>query len=127
MATGLYLYTYDRYKALVSIPRPPATPRPAKLSLPSVNFTALTGEYNNNGYGNFELCLISPKDPAPSASCEALASNNSVILPGIVDPKVPTFIGEWNSPWGFYLKITHFNGNSFNISALTTYVSWTYV
>jgi hypothetical protein len=105
----------------------PATRRPAKASLPSVNFTALAGNYNNNGYGGFELCLISPQNPTASRSCQALSSNISTILPGIVDPKIPTFVAEWNNPWASHLRFTHFNENSFNVTAFTSYVSSMYV
>jgi hypothetical protein len=116
------LYQYielHRYKALLSAPPLPATPRPAKVSPPPVNFTALAGIYNNNGYGRFELCLISPKNPSASRSCQALSSNISTILPGTIDPKIPTFMGEWNSPSASHVRITHFNGNLFNVSAFT--------
>jgi hypothetical protein len=113
-----------RLKALLSAPRPPAIPRPMKVSLPAVNFTTLAGKYHNSGYGSLELCLISPKNPLASSSCQALASNISVILPGAIDPMIPTFVSEWNTATTSHLRVTHFNGNFFNISTFTSYVSW---
>jgi hypothetical protein len=112
-----------RIKALVSFPPTPATPRPVKVTLPPVNFTAIAGKYNNNGYGSVELCLVSPKNPTASRSCQDLASNISTILPGVVNPKIPTFVAEWHSPWASHLSFMHFNGNTFNVSAFTSYVS----
>lgn len=114
-----------RYKGEVSIPLPPASPRPANASMPSVNFTSVAGTYNNLGYGSFELCLVSPNNAAASGSCKALASNVSTILPGAVDPsgKIPTFLAGWNSPAASHLRLTHWNGNTFNVSGLTSYAT----
>ncbi|KAF9460612.1 beta-lactamase/transpeptidase-like protein [Collybia nuda] len=108
--------------ALVSIPQPPATLRPTtNLSLLSVNFTTIAGKYSNDGYGDFELCIISPKDPAASPACQVLASGNPTTLPGLINPKVPTFIGAWDSPWASHIMITHFNGDSCNVTAFSVY------
>ena len=116
-----------RFKAIVSVPASPAPPRPANASPPSVNFTSIAGTYNNSGYGNFELCLISHHNTAASRSCQALISNASVILPGIVDSsstgRIPTFLAEWNTPWASHIRLTHWNGNTFNISGLSSFVS----
>jgi hypothetical protein len=101
------------------------TPRPVKVMLPPVNFTAIAGKYNNNGYGSVELCLVSPKNPTASCSCQDLASNISTILPGVVNPKIPTFVAEWHSPWASHLSFMHFNGNTCNVSAFISYVSLT--
>jgi hypothetical protein len=122
--------TRDTFRliAAVSTPAPPAPPRPVNASLPSVNFSSIPGIYNNRGYGSFELCSVFANSTTASSSCKALASNVSIILPGAVDPSgnIPTFLTEWNSPWGSHLKLTHWNENVFNISLLASYVS-TYV
>ncbi|KAG5641152.1 hypothetical protein H0H81_011338, partial [Sphagnurus paluster] len=71
------------------------------------------------GYGQFELCLIQPQNPSPSsASCAALASNITTILPGAVRPGIPTYFAEVNSPWFSHIRMEHFNANWFNISLL---------
>ncbi|KAG5634599.1 hypothetical protein H0H81_001413 [Sphagnurus paluster] len=101
----------------------PATPRASKAPLPSLNFTDLAGVYDNPGYGKFELCYVSTNYTAASSSCKGLAANVSTILPGAVDPAVPTFIGAWNSPWQSHIRLTHFSGNQFNMSFLSSYVS----
>jgi hypothetical protein len=113
-----------RYKTFFP-PLPPAPPQPVNSSLPSVNLSSIAGVYNNRGYGSFELCLVSPNITTASNSCKVLASNVSIILPGAVDPsgKIPTFLAEWNSPWMSHIKLTHWNGNTFNISILSSYVS----
>lgn len=108
---------------MVSLPQPPAIQRPANASFPSGNFASLAGVYRSAGYNNFELCLVSPKNPSASSSCEALTANLSTILPGAIDYNVPTFIGEWDSPWLSHVRLSHFNGNIFNVSGLTSFVS----
>jgi hypothetical protein len=109
----------------VSIPAPPAPPRPTNASPPSVNFTSIAGIYNNYGYGSVELCLVSPNIAAASHSCKAMASNASTILPGAIDPSstIPTYLAEWNGPWMSHIKLTHWDGDLFNVSALSSHVS----
>ncbi|GLB41335.1 putative beta-lactamase [Lyophyllum shimeji] len=114
-----------RYKALVpqligSAPAP--TPRPANATLPSAGLSALTGMYKNAGYGSFELCLVSdPPAASASAKCKTLAADAPRILPGAVTPGVPTFLAEWNSPWGSHVRLSHFTGNTFNLSLLSSF------
>jgi hypothetical protein len=112
-----------RYKALLSIPRTPATPRPVKVTLPPVNLTDLARTYNNNSYGSFELHLISTKNPSASRSCQVLASNISTIVPSAIDSNIPAYIAEWNSPWVSHIWFKHFSENVFNVSLLSGYVS----
>ncbi|RDB26831.1 Gigasin-6 [Hypsizygus marmoreus] len=123
----------SRYRAIVSSPRPPAAQRPQNASLPIVNFTMLAGTYDNAGYGGFELCLIYPKNPVASTTCKSLASNVSAILPGAVKPNLPTLLGKYDSPDLGYIRLTHYNGNIFNVSGLSSYPTnnasepfWTY-
>ncbi|KAF8067004.1 beta-lactamase/transpeptidase-like protein [Lyophyllum atratum] len=110
-----------RYKTLVtqSLGSSPApTPRPANATLPS----GIAGTYNNGGYGSFELCPVSPPLPASaSQKCKTLAAIAPRILPGAVTPGVPTFLAEWNSPWGSHVRFSHFTGNTFNLSMLSSF------
>ncbi|RDB29884.1 Gigasin-6 [Hypsizygus marmoreus] len=122
-----------RYLEGALFPPTPATPRPSNASLPSANFSSLAGIYDNGGYGKFELCLVSLPHPAASESCKALKSNIPTILPGAVDPKIPTFIAAWDSPWASHVRFTHFSGNIFNVTTLTSFATknasepfWTY-
>ncbi|RDB19643.1 hypothetical protein Hypma_013343 [Hypsizygus marmoreus] len=122
-----------RLKAQKIDPPTRATPRPTNAALPSVNFTALAGTYNNNGYGKFELCLIAPQNPSATSSCQAMASNISTILPGAIRPGIPTLVGSIDSPWFSHMRIEHFNRDLFNVSLListpqdnATEPYWTY-
>ncbi|KAG5650787.1 hypothetical protein H0H81_011070 [Sphagnurus paluster] len=122
-ALGLEKINWDaRYQATLPLLIPsPATSRPLNAPPPSVNFTALAGVYDNPGYGNFELCYVSANYTAASSSCKGLAANISTILPGAVDATIPTFIGAWDSPWQSHIRLTHFSGDQFNISSLSSY------
>ncbi|RDB30719.1 Gigasin-6 [Hypsizygus marmoreus] len=122
-----------RLMAQKSVPPTRATPRPANATLPSANFTSLAGVYNNAGYGQFELCLISPPNPSASTPCQAMASNISSILPNAIRPGIPTLVGAIDSPWLSHFRIEHFNQDLFNVSLListaqndTTEPYWTY-
>ncbi|KAG6886938.1 hypothetical protein C0995_003070 [Termitomyces sp. Mi166 len=122
---GLLLMNVIRYQQLVTsaVPPPPAFPRPPNATLPSVPLTSLSGIYDDGGYGESELCYVSSVYPTESESCRELNAYLSVILPGAVEPGVPTFIIRWDSPWASHLKLSHFNENQFNISALLSVVS----
>ncbi|GLB41349.1 putative beta-lactamase [Lyophyllum shimeji] len=112
------------------------TPRPANATLPAGGLAALQGTYKNAGYGSFELCLVSPSPSASdsaSRKCKALATNATRILPGAVTPGVPTYLAEWDSPWGSHLQLSHFTRNTFNVSLVSSYPTgnasqpfWTY-
>ncbi|KAF8063357.1 beta-lactamase/transpeptidase-like protein [Lyophyllum atratum] len=110
-----------RYKSILSVLPPVATPRPSNATDASANFTFLAGVYKSDAYGDVELCLVSVEHLAASSSCKALAANLSTILPGAVDPEIPTFIGVWDSPWMSHIKLSHFGVNHFNVSALRSY------
>lgn len=64
-----------------------------------------------------------PPNPAASKTCKALAASALTIFPGIIDPNVPTFLTEWDGAGAPYISFTHFNGNTFNVSGLSSYVS----
>ncbi|KAG5639773.1 hypothetical protein H0H81_000053 [Sphagnurus paluster] len=108
----------SRYKAQKSITPVRATPRPANPAPPALDFPQIAGKYNNNGYGQIEFCQVQPVNPSASASCTALASNITTILPGSVRPGIPTLFAEVNSPWFSHIRLEHFNANWFNISLL---------
>ncbi|KAG6855689.1 hypothetical protein H0H87_012078 [Tephrocybe sp. NHM501043] len=83
--------------------------------------TGLQGNYHNNGYGHLELCLVSSPPPSSaSAKCQALASEAQRILPGAVTPNVATFLAEWKSPWCTHIHFSHFSGNTYNVSVLSS-------
>ncbi|KAG5642300.1 hypothetical protein DXG03_003044 [Asterophora parasitica] len=111
-----------RYKAVKSKTPVCATPRPENAKPPSANFTAIAGVYNNDGYGQIELCLVTPEFPnlnfATNSSCGAVTSNLTTILPGGIRPGIPTLIAEVNSPWFSHIRVEHFNADLFNISLL---------
>ncbi|KAG5643819.1 hypothetical protein DXG03_009596 [Asterophora parasitica] len=124
MDEGLGLEKIDwngRFKPFVTAPPPPTTPRPANATLPSASFQTLAGIYENPGYGKAEFCFVSSNHSSASQSCKALIANVSTILPGAVDPKIPTFIAQWDSPWASHIRLRHFSGNLFNTSGLTSY------
>ncbi|KAG6915972.1 hypothetical protein DXG01_009061 [Tephrocybe rancida] len=120
-ALGLEPVDWDaRFKPPTVLNLPLATPRPANVAPPSTSFTDLAGKYYSNAYGPLELCLVSPDFSAASSTCKALAANVSTILPGAVDPSIPTFIAAWDSPAITHIRLRHFNGDHFNISLLNS-------
>lgn len=114
-----------RLKALISSSSSPPPPpeHPANASLPQVKYESLVGKYNNAGYGSFELCLVFPPNPNASKACKDLAACAPTILPGILDPNIPTFLSEWNATAISHASLTHLNGNIFNVRGLNSYVS----
>lgn len=111
-----------RFKELASSPPPHLPERPENASLPQVTFESLVGKYNNPGYGSFELCLVSPNHTMASRACKYLAARAPIILPGVIDPNIPTFLIEWDSAAAPYVIFTHFNGNIFHVTVLASYV-----
>ncbi|KAG5649740.1 hypothetical protein H0H81_002237 [Sphagnurus paluster] len=116
----------SRYKAQKSIPPVPATPRPTNSTLPSTNFTNIAGTYENRGYGEIELCLLAPENPSPSASCAALTTNITTILPGVLRPGIPTLVGLVDSPWYSHIVVEHFNADLFNPTNDSALPYWTF-
>ncbi|KAF5365311.1 hypothetical protein D9758_005454 [Tetrapyrgos nigripes] len=99
-----------------------ALPRPSKPALPSRPFTSLAGVYHNTGYGDMELCLFdfegSGESFHQSDSCNSLIEEQSIILPGAVGEGIPTLIAHWNKSWSSHLRLEHFDGELFNLTAL---------
>ncbi|KAF5375386.1 hypothetical protein D9615_007946 [Tricholomella constricta] len=110
----------SRYKAVKSIPPVRATPRPDNAKPPSANFTAIAGVYNNDGYGQIELCLVTPefRNAATNSSCAEVTSNLTTILPGAIRAGIPTLVAAVNSPWFSHIRVEHFNADLFNVSLL---------
>ncbi|GLB37131.1 putative beta-lactamase [Lyophyllum shimeji] len=100
----------------------PPNPRPANATLPPNGFSALAGTYHNAGYGTLEVCLVTPSSSNDaSPTCNDLVANASTILPGQIDPAIPTFLIPVDSPYLTHLKLTHFNGSIFNFHILRSY------
>jgi len=107
---------FTRYKAA-------ALPRPSNSTPPSISFTSLSGPYRNLGYGEMELCFFfNYSTESQSDACKALVKEQPLILPGAVKEDVPTFIAHWNKSWSSHLKLEHFDGNLFNLTALDSRV-----
>lgn len=113
-----------RYRSFTGgFPSTPATPRPGNATLPVRDFAALAGRYINTGYGPLELCLVSESNSsATSSECQALVADAPKVLPGALNPDIPTFLAGWDSIWSSHIRLTHFDGNVFNMSALTSFV-----
>ncbi|KAJ7686213.1 beta-lactamase/transpeptidase-like protein [Mycena rosella] len=107
-----------RYRAKIaeSVP-PPFLPRPANATAPSVSYTALAGTYIHPAYGTLRLCLFSA-NATPDPACAALSAEVEQNLPGVVDPRVPTLIARWATILTNYMQLTHYSGNTFNLTTL---------
>ncbi|KAF9265218.1 hypothetical protein L218DRAFT_997727 [Marasmius fiardii PR-910] len=97
-------------------------PRPKNATAPTVpgGFASLEGTYNDSGYGNWLFCLFAPSHQSSDA-CKGLVANASTVLPGTIDPTVPTLLAPSSSIWLSYLKLEHFDGNMFNVTGLLSY------
>ncbi len=104
---------------------PPPAQRPENATLPPNGVESLVGVYDNPAYGQLELCLASSHSSTVPVTdgCQALLSNVTVTLPGVVDTAIPTLLAKWDRPFGSYLRLTHFNGSVFPIAMFDIYVS----
>ncbi|TFK70847.1 beta-lactamase/transpeptidase-like protein [Pluteus cervinus] len=112
-------------------PGPPATPRPADAKPPTGGFGSLAGQYSNPGYGSYKFCYIPPNTTgshsiAPpsnmsSTNCNDLISSLPTLLPGALDPTIPTYISRWDKAFDFVV-FSHFDGDLFNATGLSGYV-----
>ncbi|KAF4596497.1 hypothetical protein EYR38_007884 [Pleurotus pulmonarius] len=102
---------------------PPPVQRPDNATLPPNGVESLVGVYDNPAYGQLELCLASTNSStvAVTDGCQALLSNVTVTLPGVVDTAIPTLLAKWDRPFGSYLRLTHFNGSVFPIALFDIY------
>lgn len=104
---------------------PPPIQRPKSATLPPNGVEGLAGLYEDPAYGRIELCLTSANTSSVtiSDSCRALTSNITTVLPGVVDPTIPTLLAKWDRPFGAYARLTHLNESTFSLSVFNSYVS----
>ncbi|KAJ7178172.1 beta-lactamase/transpeptidase-like protein [Mycena filopes] len=105
--------------------RPAPTPRPEDPKSPSLSFHRLAGRYHDPGYGNLDLCFVSPKDVTKSRSgrskyCHQLA-HDFRHLP--LDPRLPTLLARWTGFGVSHVALTHFEHDVFNVTGLYSIVS----
>ncbi|KAF4597357.1 hypothetical protein EYR40_007809 [Pleurotus pulmonarius] len=101
----------------------PPIPRPENATLPPNGVETLAGLYEDPAYGRMELCLASANSSAFTSSdgCRALLSNITTVLPGVVDPTIPTLLVKWDRPFGAYIRLTHLNESTFSLSIFDSY------
>ncbi|ESK87475.1 hypothetical protein Moror_11580 [Moniliophthora roreri MCA 2997] len=92
--------------------------RPTNASDPSIDFTSLAGTYNNPGYGNFTFCLVNLE---PTESCRELVANASTLLPGAINPTVPTLLAKADAVFAEYVALTHSDGNKFDFATMYSF------
>lgn len=51
-----------------------------------------------------------------------MARQASTLLPGVIDPDIPTYLAHWNKTWRSYLKLSHFDGDVFNVTIHSSFV-----
>ncbi|KAJ7287276.1 beta-lactamase/transpeptidase-like protein [Mycena rebaudengoi] len=99
---------------------PPPNPRPEDAEPPSAPFATIAGTYKNLGYGTVDFCLFTLNTTTNSESCGRIAAEVPTILPGVIDPGVPTFIVKWDTIASNYARLTHYSGNVFNVTWLSS-------
>uniref|UniRef100_A0A0W0FML0 Beta-lactamase-related domain-containing protein n=1 Tax=Moniliophthora roreri TaxID=221103 RepID=A0A0W0FML0_MONRR len=119
-ALGLEPYDWDSIIKNVSGLAVPTdnSSRPTNASDPSIDFTSLAGTYNNPGYGNFTFCLVSLE---PTESCRELVANASTLLPGAINPTVPTLLAKADAVFAEYVALTHSDGNKFDFATMYSF------
>lgn len=95
-------------------------PRPSNPRPPSVSFEALSGPYENPGYGTVDFCF-SFKNKSTS-DIPSPCDDSWTTLPGAIDPSVPTLLAKWDKAWSTHIMLTHFDENLFNVSTLESRV-----
>ncbi|KAK0186837.1 beta-lactamase/transpeptidase-like protein [Armillaria mellea] len=101
-----------QYRALARDSRPrPFNPRP-----PSISFEALSGQYENPGYGTVDFCFIFKNKSA--SDVPSPCDDSWTTLPSAIDTSVPTLLAKWDKAWSTHIMLTHFDGNLFNVSTL---------
>ncbi|KAL0069306.1 hypothetical protein AAF712_003671 [Marasmius tenuissimus] len=91
-------------------------PRPSNPTPPPVPYESLSGIYSNAGYGRLELCLLGGSKQ--SGTCQQVIDELSTVLPGAVDSTIPTLIAKWDRFRSTHVKLEHFGGPLFNLTAL---------
>lgn len=100
---------------------PPSLPRRVNATT-RVPFNTLAKSYHNTAYGCIELCLIPPINQSQSVACKALERSLPAVLPGVLDSRVPTFVGAVDKIWS-HLVLTHYDGALYNASIIASNVS----
>lgn len=115
--------TQQSYKAL----RDALLPRPDHPKPPSFPVISLSGIYSNPGYGDLELCLVSPSVHTQhlSSSCQKLVSESKTTMPGVVDEAsgVPTLIAKWDKLWTSHFKLVHYDHDLWNCTLFSSLAS----
>ncbi|KAJ7032461.1 beta-lactamase/transpeptidase-like protein [Mycena alexandri] len=108
-----------RTKISQSVP-PPFITRPKNAEAPAVPYAALAGAYDHRAYGKLDFCLFW-EDRTAGSACAGLAPDVEKLLPGVIDPAVPTLISRWDTMVSNYMRLAHYSGNVFNLTALYGY------
>ena len=80
--------------------------------------------------GNNAQTLLQNKRPkdalapafAEASECSKLRESADVLLPGVVDPSVPTLLARWDRVWSTHIKLAHYDGGIFNVTILDSVV-----
>ncbi|TFK22695.1 beta-lactamase/transpeptidase-like protein [Coprinopsis marcescibilis] len=139
----------SRYKILWSdyqdSLRKSVTPRPLEARLPSAPLAQLGSKvFRHGAYGTLTPCLITEGFTAPhthvevendtqahlhldsspgdsSSYCNTVLSLPSTQrLLAASNLSIPTFIASWDRTFSTHLRLTHFDGNTFNVSVVWT-------
>lgn len=116
------LNEHNRYrtKTADAIPPPPIS-RDKNAEAPAVPYAALAGVYTHAAYGTIDFCLFW-EDATTGSSCAAITEDSAAWLPDVVQPEVPTLIARWATMATNYVRLAHYAGNVFNLTALQSYV-----
>ncbi|KAJ7657925.1 hypothetical protein B0H14DRAFT_1119455, partial [Mycena olivaceomarginata] len=96
-----------------------STPRPENATPPTGGFSSLVGNYSNPGSTSFELCQLVPPPSSASQACSTLAQSLNASFPALIDYTVPTLVFTWDRIASQYMKLTHFEGDIFNLTGWT--------
>ncbi|KAJ7895579.1 beta-lactamase/transpeptidase-like protein [Mycena olivaceomarginata] len=111
-------YRTSRAKA---IPPPPLA-RAKDAPAPAVPYAALAGAYTHPAYGTIDFCLFAENKTTGSA-CASLAEDVAAArLPGVIEPEVPTLLARWDTMVTNYIRLAHYAGDLFNLTAVQNYV-----
>ncbi|KAJ6476921.1 beta-lactamase/transpeptidase-like protein [Mycena sanguinolenta] len=108
-----------RIKLAKAVPPPPIS-RAKDAEPPAVPYNALAGLYTHAAYGSLDFCLFWENTTTGSA-CAALTEDIAAWIPGVVGRDVPTLIARWDTMATNYMRLAHYAGNTFNLTALRSY------
>ncbi|KAF7350296.1 Beta-lactamase class penicillin binding protein [Mycena venus] len=111
----------NRYRTkMANAIEPPPIPRDEKAEEPAVPYTALAGAYTHAAYGTLDFCLFW-ENATTGDACARLSKDAGERLPGVIDPNVPTLLARWDTMVTNFIRLTHYAGNVFNLTALYSY------